>query len=625
MNAVSEELSNFIKGSNKIQILFYQSDLLSIIYLIVILEGVTMPERKKNQSSYLILLILLIFSGTGLISVFLLSTNYGTVEFSLVRIPNQTSSLTGLLYKPRDVSGENPLPTVICAHGFSNSKQAMSGLALELSRRGFVALALDLAGHGGSDPNNNDSTLGILSAIEYLDSLPYADVTNIGVAGHSMGAFATWATALEHKNITASVLLGGLPDLSSDGENSGKFNATFPKNVLIAIGKYDEFFGNIEALNTELMDLFGTSSPVVPNYAFYGSFHPDDQDARRLVISETIHILEPIDPVIVTETIQWMQNALKTEGHFDDYFVPHNNHIYSYRDIASIVSLISIVSLFLSVLPLLYNFKVFKEEKDTLSFEFTKPVLINTSLVWGCLAIILYFPVMLIGTFIPIPPMTYASSITLWFFTINVGLLTLTLLFPSYFGISFSPKEVFRRKSQLWEPRKGVGLAISLVVCLYVFMFLLEIIFSINLGFIITLFANLLQVPRIISFLILLPLFFVYFIIDGLMFYSHPNAINRESELTDELIGLIKLLIAKSWPFILIVIGIYIPRVIFGINLLPGGLIALSIQFFWVMGIFIMAGSMISWFWYRHNNSILPGAVCNTLLFVWILTSVLPI
>jgi pimeloyl-ACP methyl ester carboxylesterase len=599
--------------------------LLTIIFLIGSTEGEIMPEQKRSSTSYLILVILILTSGTGIISIFLLNTNYGTVDVSSIRIPNQGGYLTGLLYKPKDVSGEFPLPTVICAHGFSNSKQAMSGLALELGRRGFIALALDLDGHGSSDPASNDSTRGIMSAIEYLGSLPYVDINAIGVAGHSMGAWATWETALSYGNITASVLIGGLPDLSTGGPYDGKFNATFPKNVLVAVGEYDEFFDDMVSLNTELMGLFGTTSPVVPNHKFYGSFLPERQDARRLVISNTIHILEPIDPLIITETIQWMQNTLKKDGYHDDYYVPDANHIYQYRDVASIITLLSIVCLFLSLIPHIYTLSMFKQEKETSILLFMKPNPKKIGLVWGCLAILLYFPAMLLGTFIPIPPMIYASSITLWFLLINIITFVLVYRFSSKFGTDFSFKKLFQKDSQIWSAKKGVGLACGLIGGIYLTVFHLEVVFNILLGFIITLFSNLLVLPRFISFIILLPLFLVYFIIDGLLFHANSEVQETRKNLTDEFIDLIRLVSVKLWPFLVVVISIYVPRIIFGFNVLPGGLIALSIQFYWVMGIFFILGSMISWFWYRQTNSILPGAVFNGFIFVWILSSLLPV
>ncbi len=588
-------------------------------------EGFIVPEQKKNQSSYLILSILLVFSGSGLISIFLLNTNYGLVDVSLIKIPNENSYLTGLLYKPIDASGDNPLPTVVCAHGFSNSKHTMSGMALELGRRGFIALALDLAGHGNSEPSKDDSSLGIISAIEYLDTLPYADSNSIGIVGHSMGAWAAWATALKHGNISATVLIGGLPDLSVNGTNSGKYNSTFPKNLLVAVGEYDEFFTDVNLLTTDLMEIFGTTNPVVPNDAFYGSFQPERQDARRLVISSTIHILEPIDPLIVTETIQWMQTALKVDGYVDEYFIPHSNLIFPLRDVTSLITLISIICLFLSIASLIYHTNAFEEEKSSHKLDFEKPSLKKTGLVWGSLVIVLYFPVMLIGTFIPVPPMTFAPSIALWFLMINSILFAIIYLFSSYFEMNHSLREVLKKDRRVWWVKRGVGLVCGIIASLYGIMFILDNFFSIQLGFIIAFFSNLLIFPRIVSFVILLPLFLIYFLIDGLFFHADLTASKNESAFRDDLIQMGRLLVAKVWPFFLVVGCIYIPRIIFGINLLPGGLITLSIQFYWVLGLFIIAGSLISWFWYRLSNSIVPGAVFNSLLFVWILTSLLPV
>jgi dienelactone hydrolase len=264
----------------------------------------TLKKRSKSQC-YLIIGILLTLFSTSMISVLLLNNDYGSLNVSTVSIPYEDSRLTGFLYRPTDASEDNKLPIVICAHGVSNSKFTMSGIALEVARRGFVTLSIDLNGHGNSNSvSNDDSTLGILAAINYLSSLPYANSSILGVIGHSMGAGAARATAIAHGNITATVLIGG-----ATSNIANDFNATFPKNLLIAVGEYDEFYSDVNILTTELIDVFGTVVPILPNHAYYGSFAPDSQDARRLVISETIHILEPIDPMIVSETVDWIQNA----------------------------------------------------------------------------------------------------------------------------------------------------------------------------------------------------------------------------------------------------------------------------------------------------------------------------
>jgi len=536
-------------------------------------------KRKTKNQYYLVIGILLVLFSTSIISVLLLNNDYGSLNVSTVSIPYGSSRLTGNLYRPIDASEDNKLPTVICAHGVSNSKFTMSGIALEVARRGFITLALDLNGHGNSESvSNDDSTLGITAGIAYLSSLSYADTSTLGVIGHSMGAGAARATAISHGNITATVLIGGATsDLSSD------FNSTFPKNLLIAVGEYDEFYSDVNLLTTELAEIFGTISPIIPNHAYYGSFAPESQDARRLVISETIHILEPIDPLIVSESVDWIQNALKPLEEVDDYYLPSNNLIYAFRDMSSLLALISIIGLIFPLIFLIYDLPSFSQEKETHENRLDPLPMWKTSLTWGILLILLYFPLSVIGMMIPIPPMRFASSIALWLLCVSVILVAAINFLPRYYGLSLVINKDKLLLVREWFPIKGGLLAVAGFISLYCIMFLFYVLLTIQFGFVLAIFSNILVFERIISFVIVLPVFMVYFIIDGLFFHAARNQIDSNSDLQEKLISLGKFLLAKSWPF-LIFTPIYVLRVLFGVNLLPGGLIALSFQFYLVIG-----------------------------------------
>ena len=74
---------------------------------------------------------------------------------------------------------------------------------LELVRRGFVVITIDMAGHGYSDVAINaltKETYGALAAVEYAMSLPCVDESKIGVTGHSLGNEACYA-AIANANI----------------------------------------------------------------------------------------------------------------------------------------------------------------------------------------------------------------------------------------------------------------------------------------------------------------------------------------------------------------------------------------------------------------------------------------
>ena len=248
----------------------------------------------------------------------------------------------------------------------------------------------------------------------------------------------------------------------------------------------------------------------------------------------------------------------------------------------------------------------------------------KTSLTWGILLILLYLPLSVIGMMISIPPMRFASSIALWLLCVSVILVGAINFLPRYYGLSLVINKGKLHQVREWFPIKGVLLAVAGFISLYCIMFLFYALLTVQFGFVIAIFSNILVFERLFSFVIVLPVFIVYFIIDGLFFHAARNQIDSNSDLQEKLISLGKFLLAKSWPF-LIFTPIYVLRILFGVNLLPGGLVALSFQFYLVIGILFFVGSLMTWLWYRASKSIFPGAIFNSLIFVWILASVLPV
>lgn len=107
-------------------------------------------------------------------------------------------------YIPKNATAETPAPCIIAAHGWNNSKEMQIQNFVELSKRGFVVVAVDLAGHGRSDASLTDesgwgkgNTECVLAATEYAMSLPYVDETKVGAVGHSAGDLAIGNTILQ--------------------------------------------------------------------------------------------------------------------------------------------------------------------------------------------------------------------------------------------------------------------------------------------------------------------------------------------------------------------------------------------------------------------------------------------
>ena len=109
--------------------------------------------------------------------------------------------VSGILFKPKDATADNPLPAVVLTHGYLNNREMQLQNAIELARRGFVVLTVDREGHGNYENSGNQSALmatsGLYDSVKYLYNMDYVDKDKIGISGHSMGGMTTARTLFE--------------------------------------------------------------------------------------------------------------------------------------------------------------------------------------------------------------------------------------------------------------------------------------------------------------------------------------------------------------------------------------------------------------------------------------------
>ena len=104
--------------------------------------------------------------------------------------------LTGVATIPKSAG---PHPVVVLNHGFMLPVQYDSGdgtraMAAELSPRGFITLASDYRGHGGSEDDTRlnsgarlEFAIDVLNLVASIPSLPDAQHERVGMWGHSLG------------------------------------------------------------------------------------------------------------------------------------------------------------------------------------------------------------------------------------------------------------------------------------------------------------------------------------------------------------------------------------------------------------------------------------------------------
>ncbi len=224
----------------------------------------------KKTLRLLCIALVIILVGSVLASVLNGGTN---VKVSRIEFDTANGTLSGLLYMPKDASESNPKPTVVVTHGYLNSAEMQDANAIELSRRGYVVLALDQYDHGHSDYKDelysDTSFFGIWlpfwmnsmhDAVAYMYEQPYVlkdEAGNgiIGVTGHSMGGFgSTMAMAMDEQEFAATGIrkiycgltegsdfmytsLVGIDAATADALGGGRTQGK-------VCAQYDEFFFN---------------------------------------------------------------------------------------------------------------------------------------------------------------------------------------------------------------------------------------------------------------------------------------------------------------------------------------------------------------------------------------------
>ena len=234
-----------------------------------------MSKIKKSTRILLIVALVLVICGSFLANLF--NTSVYSVRVSRINFDTANGNLSGLLYMPKTASASSPRPAIIVTHGYLNSAEMQDANAIELSRRGYVVLALDMYDHGHSNINESvyepyapygDFLMtwapfwinSMNDAVQYMYDQPYVlkdDAGNgvIGVTGHSMGGFSsTMAVFYDEQAYAQSGIRKIMANLTegSDFSYSGIFGCTAEVFDQSAGGRtlgkvaaqYDEFFFN---------------------------------------------------------------------------------------------------------------------------------------------------------------------------------------------------------------------------------------------------------------------------------------------------------------------------------------------------------------------------------------------
>jgi len=204
---------------------------------------------KRNGFWLILSLALMLVSAIGASVV---QTNAGQVTVKDLRWETSNGQLmSALLFKPAGATVDSKAPAIVVSHGWWNNREMQDANYVELARRGYVVLSIDMYGHGNSDYLNYADLAangtGMYDAVKLIADLPYVDIDKIGVSGHSNGArAANFSVAIDNAaetQLISAVLLVDNDGVYTDAANDNAyFNMYGTRDTGIVADQYDEFF-----------------------------------------------------------------------------------------------------------------------------------------------------------------------------------------------------------------------------------------------------------------------------------------------------------------------------------------------------------------------------------------------
>jgi pimeloyl-ACP methyl ester carboxylesterase len=356
-------------------------------------------KLKKSTVTLLAVSLALILLGSIFASLF--NTGFGSVSVKRISFDTTNGSLSGLLYMPKGASESNPRPAVIVTHGYLNSAEMQDANAIELSRRGYVVLALDMYDHGHSKLNKDVyggteffdlwSKFWIHSmndAATYMYSQPYvlkdADGNGVmGVTGHSMGGFSsTLALAFDEQAAQATGIRKLSCGLTEGSDFSYSAFVGIDAATADALGggrimgkvaaRYDEFFfNNPEETGGTVRQKDYVSTPDGQTFlqtenAAANTWYNTSDGGKRI-------IYEP------AQTHPWNHFSKETTGYAIDFYktafagytdgikdIASSSQIWQFKELFSFIALIGFVMFFIPFVEILLGLPFFNKAKTEL-------------------------------------------------------------------------------------------------------------------------------------------------------------------------------------------------------------------------------------------------------------------
>ena len=503
-----------------------------------------------NQNKLFLYCLVVIISSSFFAS--LIQTSFGKVDVKLMNLKTPDGqNLVYDLYKPSIATENDKQPFIVVVPGFQRSKEALSNIAIELSRRGYVVALIDPYAQGMSSSSLSrlaatTQGYGMFALVDYAyaENFSFVDINKIGSTGHSMGGNA----AIRGADYFGKEAIKSGKKSKLDSVYISGYVLTLQENILrdsksnmgVSYALYDEgaFRNDLQGWDAGNMKIapesLRTVNSVLPKdkkvtEVELGKYYGErSNNTLRVIFNE--ELLHPFQP--------YNKEATKNQlDYFDKVFgapisINSKNQIWQYKEfftlinmIVSLLMLIPIAKLFLSL-----NFykDIVKDIPAPLSEQTSKSKMIFWTVFFlsALIACISFIPMVDVAKILFYEsanreltwffPQRMNNSVMLWAaFNGSIGLV---IFFISYYffgrhhGVNTNSWGLQINKVELF---KTIILGLSIFICYYVILYFVYFLFHIDYRFWF-MGVRIFQPEMLLVLVMYFPLFFIFFFSNSL-------------------------------------------------------------------------------------------------------------
>ena len=524
---------------------------------------------------------------------FLVQSDFGNVNVKSHTLYSSNNQYVVYdLYKPSSASKENKAPFIVVVPGFQRSKEALSNIAIELSRRGNVVALIDPYAQGMSSSSlsrraattEGYGMFALIDTVSKGNLFDFVDTDKMASTGHSMGGnaairganyFGKEAIRENKKSKLHSVYVSGYVLTLTE-----KVLEDVRSNVGVSYALYDEGAfrnelqgwdaGNMkiapEALRTvnSILDE-NQKLDVIELEKFYGEI--DKNTARVIYNEKLLHPFQPYNNIATANQLIYFDKVFNSDVKLDPY-----DQIWQWKELFTLLSMITSLIMLIPLTRFLLKLNFFSE----LVKEVPKPLPVQNRK-----GKVVFWSIFIIGatvaclTFIPMVDIAKvifqkASNRELtWFFPQRMNnSVMLWATFNGVFGaiLFFGSYHLFGRKAGIKKDSWGIKITNIEIVKTFLLGLLVFLIYYGTLNVIHFIFhvdyrfwfmgVRIFQPQMLLVLAMYFPFFFVFFLsnslrVNGAMrFENQPEWISRLVAGLANSSGLIMIIVIQYFVFL---------------------------------------------------------------------------